>query len=299
VDAYNDQKNAARLDFAAAEAACAKVADPGNKEAQYTLGRIYADRASKSFSCSKARLYLGVAAMQEHWKAMAKLAAIELESTCENRDRKWAEVLLRRASEAGEGEATYAIATMHHAAAEAASGAAAAKEIQLAVQAYLKAAESQSYARGYTALGQLHAAGTIGGKPDATKAKSYFLKARSAKEPDPGGGYELGRMFERQNDLVRARQCYEWAARLGYPYGMAAAGRLHRDGKGGLDDPDLVGAMTWFMLAARRLPAGTEAAKDVETWRIEIEKKMTPAQVKQATDNTANWKKSAGGACAN
>lgn len=187
--------------------------------------------------------------------------------------------MLRQKAERGDATAQTTLGAMY------AKGEGVPKDDEQAVAWYRRAAE-QGYAEAELRLGTMYETGR-GVPQDYVQTMALWRDA--AEQGDARAQFDLSALYFRgrgvPQDYVQAATWCRKAAQQGHPMAQYHLGTMYADGHG--VPQDKIEAHKWVILAAA-LSSGDQQ-KAYVTWRDEVARKMTPAQVAEAQRRATEW----------
>ena len=203
-----------------------RLADGGDADCMYRLGRLYASGHGTSRNDAEAVRWFRRAADAGNMDAEAALAAALLEGRGTAMDRQDGLRRLKVAAANGQVDAMNRLGHILH------EGGIAEKDPVEAVRLLTQAAEA-GHAPSMVDLGGLYENG-IGIQPDPSKAAQWYRRA--ADLGHPGGTAGLASLYEHgkgvEKDIAKAVSLYRQAADAGNANAMTGLGLLHVQGKG-------------------------------------------------------------------
>jgi TPR repeat protein len=261
-----------------------KAAGQGHADAQFRLGNIYAYGAGIPRNAAEALKWNRKAAEQGHAKAQFNMGVELLEGDMENRDPAGSFQWLRKAAEQDLAIAQYYVGFLQL------HGAGAPKDVREGLK-WLNKAAAQGEPHAQYQLGTLHRDGDGIAKDTVTGVKYLNLAAMNASRVPEGEMawddlQELESKIPRETFIRGREEAVLWArdaATRSLPEGQYVLGMMHSVGHG--LPKDLVQAHLYLSLglASDHVP---EAHYD----RMDIEKKMTPAEIEEARLLAREWK---------
>jgi TPR repeat protein len=181
---------------------------------------------------------------------------------------------LRPAAERGDPEAQYRIGLMYE------FGTGYAKDMQQAI-AWVRKAANQGHVAAQVELGVLYTTGDGVPKDDA-QSVAWFRKA--ADQGSPNAQYNLGLMYAKgagvKIDNAQAIAWFRKSADQGFALAQFKMGVAYDNGEGVPRDPVL--AYASYAIAAR-------ANNEYASYRDDVAKSLTPAQLREAQSLATNW----------
>ena len=234
----------------------------GYVEAQYNLGRMYANGEGVPEDFVEAVAWYRKAAEQGHVEAIA-----------------W----YRKAVDQNHADAQFTLGQMYFGGVDNAE----------ASTWYRKAAE-QGHVEAQYMLGWMNHRGFMGNAspwdltaPDFVAAVAWYRKA--AEQGYVEAQYNLGRMYANgegvPQDFVEAVAWYHQAAEQGLPQALWYLGDMYSEGLG--VPQDFVEAHRWYNLAASRLTG--DQREEAATDRDAVAERMTPADLSEAQRRAREW----------
>lgn len=253
-----------------------RKAEAGDAQAQYELGRRYAEGEGVSKDAAKAMEWWNRAAEQGNADAQHRLGVAYHLGEGVKQDLIKAIAWTRKAAEQGNSKAQRNLGISYM------LGEGMAKDNTLALEWMRKAAE-QGNANAQHTLGWMYERGE-GVPKDVTKAVEWYRKA--ADQGNADAQVYLGVMYERGDgvpkDAVKAVEWYRKAAEQGNAYGQSNLSVMYWFGRG--VPQDRVRAYMWANLAAAQ--GDEDAIKNRELY----ERWMTPEQIAEAQRLAREWK---------